>query len=71
MRDKTIKERQEWLSLTILIGICIYITDTYTIATTKYASTPCFSRCHHTKQQSKNNKIGIIGNNLRIKKNNG
>ena len=68
MRDKTIKERQEWLSLTILIGICIYITDSYTIATTKYASTPCFSRCHHTKQQSKKNRIGIIGNDMRIKR---
>ena len=59
------------ISLTILICVYIYITDIYTIAATKYTLSPCFSRCQHTKQWSKKNKIGIIGNDMRIKKNNG
>ena len=29
---------------------CIYITDTYTIATTEDASSLCFSGCQNTKQ---------------------
>ena len=63
-------EKQRWLSLTVLL-LCVYITDFYTIATTKYVSSPCFSECQSLKEKGIENNMGIIGNDVRINKNNG
>ena len=54
-----IKERGGWLSPTVLL-VYACITNIYTIPTTKYVSSLCFSRCQYRKQYSKKNKMVII-----------
>ena len=49
---------------------CIYITDTYKVATTKYASSSCLSDVNTQNSKAKKNKMRITGNVMRIKKNN-
>ena len=49
--------------------VAIYITVIYTIATTKYMSSSCFSGCQYMKKYSIKNNVEIIaiGYDMRIK----
>ena len=66
MRDKAIYGKAKMTFIDCLL-LCVYITDFYTIATTKYVSSPCFSECQCLKEKGIENNVGIIGNDVRIK----